>query len=81
MQTACWVQSCYYALTTFQIRTELALRKRCSFAAVVLEGPFRRRADALERQGRIIIVVVRFDRNTAACLCMERGTRVSDNTG
>jgi hypothetical protein len=76
------VQSCYYALTTFHIRTELALRKRCSFAAAVLKGLFRRRADALERQGRIIIVVVvRFDRDTAACLCMERGTRVSDNTG
>jgi len=81
MQTTCWCKWCCYALTTFHIRTELALRKRCSFAAAVLKGLFRRRADALERQGRIIIVVVRFDCDTAACLCMERGTRVSDNTG
>ena len=72
MQTACLVRWYCYALKpliTFQIRTELALRKRCSFAAAVLKGLFRRRADALERQGRIIIVVVvRFDRDTAACL-------------
>lgn len=46
------------------------MRKRYSFAAAMLKGLFRRRADALERQGGIIIVVVvvRFDRDTAACL-------------
>jgi hypothetical protein len=27
----CWVWRCCCALTTFQIRKELALRKRCSF--------------------------------------------------
>ena len=67
----CWVRWYCYALKpliTFQIRTELALRKRCSFAAAVLKGLFRRRADALGRQGSIIVVVVRFDGDTAACL-------------
>ena len=67
-RATCWVQCCY-ALTTCQVGKELALRKRYSFAAAMLKGLFRRRADALERQGGIIIVVVvRFDRDTAACL-------------
>ena len=64
--------ACCCALITFQIRNELALRKRCLFGAAnapYSKGLFRRRADALERQGGIfIVVVVRFDRDTAACL-------------
>ena len=57
------------APSTCQTGEELALRKRCSFVAAMLKGRFRRRADALGRQGSIIIaVVVRFDRDTAVCL-------------
>jgi hypothetical protein len=56
-------------------QTLFVCRRECS------KGLFRRRADALERQGSIIIVVVvRFDCDTAACL-WKGGNRVSDNTG
>ncbi len=84
MQNDCWVWRAAALSITFQIRNELALRKRCWFGAAnapYSKGLFRRRADALERQGSIIIVVVvRFDCDTAACL-WKGGNRVSDNTG